>query len=99
MSYPSSHPESLHPALLNAIYYSACSSPSFPSAYRDLFLYRAREEMRVSLSWCDRIEHWLYASIIIASVQSRIGSAGLVSITVHVRQRHLLNAYRITVHR
>lgn len=77
LEYPANHPESFHPALLNAIYFSACSLRG-ASNYSDYFQRIAREEMRSSLSLCDRVEHWLYASIILASELCRTGSPAAI---------------------
>ncbi|KAF9515056.1 hypothetical protein BS47DRAFT_1381714 [Hydnum rufescens UP504] len=66
MALPSSNPQSLHPALLNAIFLGACSCLG-PEVRRHerIFLDRAREHLNQSLAFVDRLEHFLWASAIL----------------------------------
>ncbi|KAF8309047.1 hypothetical protein DL93DRAFT_2170678 [Clavulina sp. PMI_390] len=65
---PPSHPESIHPCLLNACYLAACAcnrgglSPFIPH-----FLDRTRHFLQQSLMYADRIPHFMWANIIMAA--------------------------------
>jgi hypothetical protein len=74
MNLPESHPESLHLVLVNAIFLAACSGggPQM-KPYEDEFLRRSREHAQHCLVHRDRIEHFLWASIIIAWYYVRNG--------------------------
>lgn len=66
VTLPTSHPEAMHPALLNAICVIGCSlDPSIPKSWERHFYASAREQMQLSLSLCDRIEDWLYTVAIL----------------------------------
>lgn len=71
---PPSHPDSLHPALMNAIFMAACSGcgPEM-TPYEDLFLARAQDHLNQSRALVDRLEHMLWASVIISWYWTRIG--------------------------
>ena len=71
---PSSHPNSLHPALSNAVFLAACAfaGPIFAS-YEDLFLKRANEGLSDSLAFADRLEDMIWASNIIAWYHVKYG--------------------------
>ncbi|KAF8304863.1 hypothetical protein DL93DRAFT_414212 [Clavulina sp. PMI_390] len=66
LSLPPSHPDSIHPCLLNACYLGACartrSELSFLEPY---FLRRTRHFLHRSLMYADRITHFLRASLIL----------------------------------
>lgn len=66
MILPSSHPESLHPALMNAIFLAAtmCCGPEL-RPYEAIFIHRTREELRNSLAFADRLDDFFWASIIL----------------------------------
>ncbi|KAF9515017.1 hypothetical protein BS47DRAFT_1381690 [Hydnum rufescens UP504] len=65
VNLPSTHPDGLHPSLVNAILL-ATSSSFGPDAkpYEDLFLRRAREQFQHSLAHADRLEDFFWACII-----------------------------------
>ncbi|KAF8312689.1 hypothetical protein DL93DRAFT_1298207 [Clavulina sp. PMI_390] len=66
VSLPPSHPESIHPCLLNVCYLAACaSSRSDLASFQAYFLHRTRHFLEQSLMYCDRITHFLWASIIL----------------------------------
>ncbi|KAF8312691.1 hypothetical protein DL93DRAFT_1298933 [Clavulina sp. PMI_390] len=66
VSLPPSHPDSIHPCLLNACYLAACaSSRGDLTSFQPYFLQRTRHFLEQSLTYCDRITHFLWASIIL----------------------------------
>ncbi len=71
---PPSHPESPHPALLNAIFLAACNiGGDSMSAYEPLFLARIRPCLEQSLFMNDRLVHFMWASVILACYYTRVG--------------------------
>ncbi|KAF8301045.1 hypothetical protein DL93DRAFT_2090880 [Clavulina sp. PMI_390] len=67
LSLPPSHPESIHPCLLNACYLAACeSSGGFLATLQPLFIQRTRYFLNQSLMDADRISHFLWASVVLA---------------------------------
>lgn len=66
MSLPTTDAGGLHPCLINAICLGGCvfAGAGF-SAYAELFCDRTREALDASLSAADRIEHFMWASIIL----------------------------------
>lgn len=66
ITLPTSHSEAMHPALLNAICVIGCSlNPSTPKSWERHFYTNAREQMHASLSHYDRIEDWIYTTVIL----------------------------------
>lgn len=71
---PPSHPESPHPALLNAIFLAACNiGGGSMTAYEPLFLHRTRSSLEQSLAYADRLIHFMWANVILASYYTRVG--------------------------
>ena len=66
MILPATDPEALHPCLINAICLGACvfAGADF-SVYETLFRERTREDLDAALSAADRIEHVMWASVIL----------------------------------
>lgn len=63
---PATHPNSFHVALLSAMSLAVCATrddvcPNFVEFFRE----RTRAQMEIALSLVDRLEDWLYASIIL----------------------------------
>ncbi|KAF8312622.1 hypothetical protein DL93DRAFT_1293104 [Clavulina sp. PMI_390] len=66
-SLPQSHPDAIHPCLLNAIYLGACSSSGNALAtLQPFFIKRTRHFLNQSLMYADRITHFLWASMVFA---------------------------------
>lgn len=66
VSLPTSHPESFHPALLNAICLIGSSLDDFnPREHEEHYYKAAREEMQLSLSLCNRMEDWFYTTVLL----------------------------------
>jgi len=63
---PPTDPEALHPCLVYAICLGACvfAGADF-SAYETLFRERTREYLDAALSGADRMEHFMWASVIL----------------------------------
>ncbi|KAF9515059.1 hypothetical protein BS47DRAFT_826301 [Hydnum rufescens UP504] len=74
MHLPLSHPDSLHPALLNAIFLAATlyCGPELQSSV-STFLQRTREGLRNSLAFADRLDDFFWASIILSWYYIRLG--------------------------
>ncbi|KAF8310879.1 hypothetical protein DL93DRAFT_2230036 [Clavulina sp. PMI_390] len=68
LTLPPSHPNSIHPCLLNACYLGACASNGgeFLTPFKPHFLRRTRHFLEHSLTFADRITDFLWASIILA---------------------------------
>lgn len=68
LMYPASHPQAIHPSLINAIGLAACScaGPDL-KVYEAIFLKRAQLECERALANVDRLEHFLWASVLIVS--------------------------------
>ncbi|KAF8316585.1 hypothetical protein DL93DRAFT_743695 [Clavulina sp. PMI_390] len=68
VSLPSSHPEAIHPCLLNACYLAACSRDDGGglTAFKDYFLERTRRFLQQSLMFADRIPDFLWASVVLS---------------------------------
>ena len=65
--YPPSHPDAIHPGLLNAIFLAACHIVGGKAtAFESIFLARAREYIAHSLSHADRLLHFMWANIILS---------------------------------
>ncbi|KAF8311355.1 hypothetical protein DL93DRAFT_1478003 [Clavulina sp. PMI_390] len=66
ISLPPSHPNSIHPCLLNACYLGACSSNGGGlTAFKPHFLERTRYFLHQSLMFADRTIHFLWANLIL----------------------------------
>ncbi|KDQ07871.1 hypothetical protein BOTBODRAFT_38432 [Botryobasidium botryosum FD-172 SS1] len=65
---PSSHPNSLHPVLLNSIYLLACTFSPVPGiqALESRFLARTRRHLALALAQPNRLFDYLLASLIVA---------------------------------
>ncbi|KAF8312244.1 hypothetical protein DL93DRAFT_2082363 [Clavulina sp. PMI_390] len=77
VSLPPSHPESIHPCLLNACYLGA--SLLYGEAFsflQPLFLKRTRYFLNQALMWSDRLTHFLWASIILGCYFARLRRMG-----------------------
>ena len=71
---PPEHPDSIHPALLNSIYLAACSIGGGQMAeYESRFLAQTRTESERALAFVDRLVHFMWASVILASYYIRRG--------------------------
>jgi hypothetical protein len=71
---PESHPRSLHPCLMNAIYLAACSlGGGYMSGFEPLFLSRTRSHLQQSLAYGDRLMHFMWASVILSCYYARAG--------------------------
>lgn len=65
---PASHPNAIHPALLNAVYLAACSCAG--GVFWDLepiFLDRTRRYLDEALAFADRLTHFLWGNVVLAS--------------------------------
>lgn len=63
-----SHPRSIHPALLNVIYLVACAIGGGSwSRLEPFFLARTRAHLEQSLALADRLTHFMWASVILAT--------------------------------
>ncbi|KAF8309059.1 hypothetical protein DL93DRAFT_1800932 [Clavulina sp. PMI_390] len=63
---PPSHPDSLHPCLLSACYLGACACVGGELAsFKPSFLQRTRRFLQHSLAFADRIDHFLWASLVL----------------------------------
>ncbi|KAF8309002.1 hypothetical protein DL93DRAFT_1793902 [Clavulina sp. PMI_390] len=72
LSLPPSDPESIHPCLLNACYLGACgSNRGSLTAFQPYFVQRTRYFLQQSLMFADRTNHFLWASVILASFFTR----------------------------
>lgn len=73
--YPASHPHAIHPSLINAIALAACSctGPDLKT-YEQIFLQRTQYECEQALANVDRLEHFLWASVLLVSFHVRGGS-------------------------
>ncbi|KAF8312238.1 hypothetical protein DL93DRAFT_1327861 [Clavulina sp. PMI_390] len=72
VSLPPSHPEAIHPCLLNACYLAACVAGG--KAYADLqpyFIMRTRHFLDEALMFADRIMHFLWASMLLGNCLAR----------------------------
>ncbi|KAF8317645.1 hypothetical protein DL93DRAFT_515639 [Clavulina sp. PMI_390] len=68
LSLPPSHPESIHPCLRYACYFAACSMTGGRlGLLQPYMLARARHFLDKSLMFADRLTHFLWASMILAS--------------------------------
>jgi hypothetical protein len=66
MLLPSTDPEALHPSLISAICLGACIGTGADfSVYERLFRDRTREYLDAALSAADRMEHFMWASVIL----------------------------------
>lgn len=74
---PSSDPDSIHPALLNAMFLAACSCAGLTDPelkqYEETFLLRTRAQLDESLAFVNRLTDFLWASLIIAWWHSHQG--------------------------
>ncbi|KAF8311354.1 hypothetical protein DL93DRAFT_1478245 [Clavulina sp. PMI_390] len=67
ISLPPSHPNSIHPCLLNACYLGACASNGGVLAeFKSYFVQRTRYFLQQSLTFADRTTHFLWGSLILA---------------------------------
>ncbi|KAF8304938.1 hypothetical protein DL93DRAFT_2233306 [Clavulina sp. PMI_390] len=72
VTLPSSHPDSIHPCLLNACYLCACgSSRGGLTLLQPYFIKRTRHFLDQALMFTDRITHFLWASIILSCFLAR----------------------------
>ncbi|KAF8304936.1 hypothetical protein DL93DRAFT_411836 [Clavulina sp. PMI_390] len=103
---PPSHPESLHPCLLNACYLAACASNQGELAVlKPYFLHRTRYFLQQALMLSDRITHFLWASIIFGCflAQERrleesfavVGAAGRFAVACGLCVPNVRNAHGI----
>ncbi|KAF8317643.1 hypothetical protein DL93DRAFT_513808 [Clavulina sp. PMI_390] len=68
LSLPSSHPESIHPCLRYACYLAACiMTGGRLASLQPYMLARTRHFLNQSLMFADRLPHFLWASMILAS--------------------------------
>ncbi|KAF8306483.1 hypothetical protein DL93DRAFT_215850 [Clavulina sp. PMI_390] len=68
LSYPPSHPEAIHPCLLNACYLGACAGTGgVLAALQPLFIERTRHFLDQALMFADRITQFLWASVVLGS--------------------------------
>lgn len=77
------HPLSFHPGLLLAMAYAVCllrgqDSPELQSYVRS-FERRAKEQLQKALSFCDRMEDWMYAQVIFTTCEIVLGKLTQVS--------------------
>ncbi|KAF8309879.1 hypothetical protein DL93DRAFT_1684647 [Clavulina sp. PMI_390] len=81
-SLPPSHPESIHPCLLNACYLAACeSSGGVLASLQPFFIQRTRYFLNQSLMYGDRIMHFLWATVVLAcnlGRRRRLGEAYVI---------------------
>ncbi|KAF8309034.1 hypothetical protein DL93DRAFT_1796751 [Clavulina sp. PMI_390] len=67
VSLPSSHPDSIHPCLLNVCYLAACTNQGGElTQFKPLFLRRTRRFLQQSLMFADRITHFLWANVVLS---------------------------------
>ncbi|KAF8341637.1 uncharacterized protein EI90DRAFT_1760342 [Cantharellus anzutake] len=72
--YPSSHPQGIHPSLLNAIYLVACNLAfGSQNPYDSLFLTRTRAHLDEALSMADRLTHFMWGSLVLCTYLARLG--------------------------
>ena len=68
------HPNNIHPALLNVLYMYSCSfSGGLLTSYEPHFLAQARLDLESSLAYADRIEHFMWASVLLGMYYLREG--------------------------
>ncbi len=72
---PPTHPSAIHPCLLNAVYLAACSVIGGTSMvmHEQVFLNRTRQACERSLAYADRLVHFMWANVILASYYLRAG--------------------------
>lgn len=71
---PACDPYGIHPALLSAIYLAACSAVGGTLlVHIPYLLRRTRELLQESLTYADRLTHFLWASVMFASWLGRFG--------------------------
>ena len=71
---PADDPEAIHPCLINAIALAACSvSGPDLAPYAKILACRTRTYMDEALASVDRLEHFIWASIIAGWYYSRVG--------------------------
>ncbi|KAF8309025.1 hypothetical protein DL93DRAFT_2231211 [Clavulina sp. PMI_390] len=88
VSLPPSHPESIHPCLLNACYLAACTSNgSGLASFKAFFLQRTRHFLQHSLMFSDRTTDFLWASLILgvffAKERRVVESMAMAAATAH----------------
>ncbi|KAF8306482.1 hypothetical protein DL93DRAFT_215934 [Clavulina sp. PMI_390] len=72
LSHPPSHPESIHPCLLNACYLGACvGTGDTLASLHPFFIKRTRHFLDQALMLADRIPHFLWASVILGCFLGR----------------------------
>lgn len=72
--HPHSHPNAIHPALMNAIFLGACSvGGGKMKTYESLFLKRARGHLEQSLAYADRLEQFMWAHVVLSPYYGRNG--------------------------
>ncbi|KAF8305249.1 hypothetical protein DL93DRAFT_362455 [Clavulina sp. PMI_390] len=72
ISLPPSHPDSIHPCLLNACYLAACASVRGGlERFKSCFLQRTRRFLQRSLMFVDRTTHFLWASLVLGVFYAR----------------------------
>lgn len=97
MNLPPSHPESFHPCLVNAICLIGCSlDPRLPKEWEAHFYRSARAQMQQSLSLCDRIEDWMYTTVLLINYMvfrgRPLGVRGGVNFSVMCENSNLLSS-------
>jgi hypothetical protein len=71
---PSTDPDALHPCLVNAVALAACScAGSDLRAFETVFLERTQRQCERSLANADRLEHFLWSSVIVGWYWTRVG--------------------------
>jgi hypothetical protein len=71
---PPTDPDALHPCLINAVALGACScAGSDLRAFEKVFLERTQYECERSLANVDRLEHFLWSSVILGWYWTRVG--------------------------
>lgn len=71
---PPNHPQAIHPALLNTIYLVGCSAiGGLFDTHIPYLLCRTRELLQESLAFVDRLNHFLWASVVFASWLGKSG--------------------------
>ncbi|KAF8311356.1 hypothetical protein DL93DRAFT_1478092 [Clavulina sp. PMI_390] len=68
VSLPPTHPDSIHPCLLNACYLAACAGNGDGlTSFKSYFLRRTRRFLQQSLMFVDRTTHFLRAKLILGT--------------------------------
>ncbi|KAF8309566.1 hypothetical protein DL93DRAFT_1711760 [Clavulina sp. PMI_390] len=72
VSLPPSHPQAIHPCFLNACYLAACAcAGGVLASLQPIFIQRTRHFLQQSLMFSDRLDHFLWGSLLLGAYFAR----------------------------